>query len=84
MNAAFQTYSTSKENSLQFFDADGNVFWFSYKTLIAFKPINGSIVCMQNYWKTTTGTHIKEIQPDKSKRVTQETFDLLYREAFFK
>lgn len=69
-------------NSLRFFDADGNVFWFSYKTLVAFKAGAAHVVCRRNEWGPTTGKHLNAIEPDKTKRVDGETFARLYEETF--
>jgi hypothetical protein len=69
-------------NSLRFFDADGNVFWYSYKTLVAFKTLSGERVVRENTWGPTTGKHLNAIDPDKSKRVDEARFNELYQEAF--
>lgn len=69
-------------NSLRFWDSEGNCFWFSYKTLVAFKPRFGNVVCQQNLWGTTTGGHLNAIEPNKKARVDAETFERLYAEAF--
>lgn len=67
-------------HALEFTTPQGR-FWFSYKTLVAFDGPNG-IVCLKNYWSTTTGKHLNAIQPRKNERVDQETFDRLYTETF--
>ena len=63
-------------NSLRFQDSTGE-YWFSYKTLVAFR-INGEFHILKNYWSTTTGKHLNWIHPDKSIRETQEAFDANY------
>jgi hypothetical protein len=81
--ASFGSYSGP--NSLRFWDASGNQFWFSYKTLVAFRVPSGTAggrVCRQNDWGPTTGRHLNSIEPDKSKRVDAATFERLYAEAF--
>ena len=68
-------------NSMEFTDGNGNTFYFSYKTLVAFYS-KGELICIKNYWGCTTGKHLNWIQPDHSKRVDQETFDRIYQETF--
>jgi len=67
-------------HSMVFTDNKGRSFYFSYKTLVAFEDVNHGLVCLQNYWNTTTGKHLNWIEPDKKKRVDQETFDRLLGE----
>ena len=63
-------------NSLCFTDEVGR-YWFSYKTLVAFR-INGEFHILKNYWSTTTGKHLNWIDSDKSRREDQEAFDANY------
>ena len=68
-------------HALLFTDGKGNTFYFSYETLIAFRPANKSrVYCLKNYWHTTTGKHLNWIDPDKKKRVSRDDFDRLYTE----
>ena len=85
---SFNTYGNYSSNNygahaLVFTDAQGNRFWFSYKTLIAFDGPQGSVV-LRNYWSTTTGKHLNAIDGGgkhaKAERVTQDVF----KEAFAK
>lgn len=70
---------------LAFTDAEGNSFYFSYNTLVAFKPaISKEVFCLKNYWSVTTGKHLNAIQPDHKKRIDQEEFDNLYQSYFNK
>jgi hypothetical protein len=83
---SFENYMGSSSrnyglNSLKFY-ADSGTFWFSYRTLVAFKALGGPIVCRQNEWGPTTGKHLNAIEPDHSARVDGETFERLYREIF--
>ena len=73
----YYDYSNSNYglNALMFTDPNGRSFYFSYDTLVAFRSNKTGLVCLKNYWSTTTGKHLNSIQPDKSKRVDQETFD---------
>lgn len=78
----FQVYSNYSNrnygvNALVFTDNKGNEWYFSYKTLVAFRTIKTGLVCIENYWGPTTGKHLNAIQPDKSKRVNQNTFDII-------
>ena len=68
-------------HALEFTDPKGHSFYYSYDTLVAFTGKSG-IVCLKNYWSTTTGKHLNAIEPDHKKRVDQETFDKLYQESF--
>jgi hypothetical protein len=81
---SFESYgnyssSTYGVNTMLITDSQGNRFWFSYKTMVAFEPYDRDLVCIQNYWQQTTGKHLNWIQPDKSKRVDRATFDRLYQ-----
>lgn len=84
----FENYMESSSrnyglNSLRFFDAEGNVFWFSYTTLVAFKPVACNKAVRQNVWGPTTGKHLNAIDDGaKEIRVSEETFNRLYDEAF--
>jgi len=59
------------------FSVDGVDYYFSYKTLVAFRSIKTGLVCQMNYWSKTTGKHLNWIQPDHSKRVAEEEFKRL-------
>lgn len=62
-------------NSLVFTDYNGNQFYYSYKTLVAFYT-DGKLFVIKNYWNTTTGKHLNWIDDgDKKNRLTQEEFD---------
>jgi hypothetical protein len=88
MLPAFETYGDYSNSNygahcLRFFDAQGNVYWFSYKTLVAFKPFDGPRVVRQNDWSTTTGKHLNAIDDgDKKSRVDGATFERLFQERF--
>ena len=70
-------------NSLKFYTSEGT-FWFSYKTLVAFKKLGGPIVCRRNEWGPTTGKHLNAIESNKDFRVDAESFEQIYRETFGK
>lgn len=70
---------------LAFQDTEGNVFYYSYKTLVAFYVAKTcKKFCIKNYWSTTTGKHLNAIEPDKAMRCTQEEFNKIYELAFGK
>jgi len=76
MNSINRNYGL---NSLHFTGPQGDKFWFSYKTLIAFKSKKfGVMVIHENNWGPTTGKHLNHIDRDKSKRVDHITFKKLY------
>jgi len=53
----------------------GNLtIWFSYQTPVAFQVGGHPRVISVNYWGSTTGGHINDIDPDKSKRVKDDEF----------
>lgn len=59
------------------FTVKGSDFYFSYKTLIAFRSDKTGLVCQINYWGQTTGKHLNQIEPNKSKRVDEKEFNKL-------
>lgn len=73
---SYGNYSSSNYgvNALVFTDAKGVQFYFSYKTLVAFRIPGERVVCRQNDWGPTTGKHLNWIEPDKSRRVDDATF----------
>lgn len=84
MTVTFQSYgkySTSNYgvNCMVFTDTDGNSFYFSYQTLVAFFKQGHGLVIRENIWGSTTGKHLNWIDPDKSKRVTADRFKELYQ-----
>lgn len=60
-------------HSLAFEDTNGNIYYFSYETMIAFN-INGEFHIIKNYWGTTTGKHLNWINDNKKIREDEETF----------
>ena len=64
-------------NSLCFIDAANNEFYFSYKTLVAFR-YGSEFHIIKNQWGTTTGKHLNWINPDKTIREDEETFTKNY------
>lgn len=64
-------------HTLAFEDANGNTYWFSYETLVAFR-INGEFHISKNYWGTTTGKHLNWINDNKKIREDEETFNANY------
>jgi len=62
---------------------NGDSFWFSYNTLVAFEKGCESIVVRQNDWGTTTGKHLNAIDGgDKKVRLTAAAFEQAFQAAF--
>jgi len=76
-----ENLGTVNKNKVSFELTNGSwiELYFSYKTLVGIKQ-NGRIVCLENYWSTTTGKLLNEIEPDKTKRLAQEDFDKVFNE----
>lgn len=58
-----------------------SVYYFSYKTLIAFKVPGRILVIRENVWGNTTGKHLNAINSDKSRRVGLKRFAETYADA---
>lgn len=77
---SFESYANSfhsphNVNALMFTDAKGVRYYFSYKTLVAFQIPGDPVVCRENDWGPTTGGHLNQIEPDKSRRVAGDVFE---------
>lgn len=78
-------YSSSNYgiNTLAFEDGKGNTFYFSYKTLVAFKTKDKTLFVRENIWGTTTGKHLNWIDGgDKESRLSEKGFEKKYYEIF--
>ncbi len=53
--------------------------YYSYKTIIAFWTAETGLVISENIWSRTTGKHLTFIDPDKSKRIPHEKFEILLK-----
>lgn len=89
MKPKFWRYYDSYKNGnyglhcLAFQDADGNIFYYSYNTLVGFYvQRHGTRFIIENNWGTTTGKHLDALEPDKKKRVPAAEFERLYHAAF--
>ena len=73
---SYGNYSSSNYgvNALVFQDVNRVLYYFSYKTLVAFEHRSTGLVIRENIWGTTTGKHLNWIDDDKSKRVNTEIF----------
>ena len=74
-------YSNSNygANTMAFRDLKNNVYYFSYKTMVAFKPAGKDIKVIQNYWGSTTGKHLNWIDGgNKKERLGKFEFNLAY------
>ncbi len=63
------------------FDIGGYTFWYSYRTLVAFRAPGHPLVVHTNVWTKTTAKHLTMIdggRPDE--RVDSETFARLLKE----
>ena len=73
-------------HSLVFSDANGNDFYFSYKTLVAFRVTGGRTVVHKNLWRTTTGKHLNAIDGGdasaKRARLSPSEFEAAFVRAF--
>lgn len=86
MKPTFETYgnyssSNYGANALVFTDPKGNMFYYSYKTLIAFTH-GGTLTIRKNDWGGTTGKHLNWINRDKTKRIDGEAFEAEYEKIF--
>lgn len=65
------------------FNVGNDEFWFSYKTLIAFRKGYGPIVVHCNDWSTTTGKHLNAIDGgNKKTRLSAVDFEAAFIAAF--
>ena len=70
-------------HSLAFEDANGNCYWFSYNTLVAFQKCGDKRYVHTNDWGTTTGKHLNWIDGgDKKNRLSSEEFKRKFNEVF--
>ena len=71
-------------HTLGFTDNNGNDFYFSYETLVAFRH-NGKLYVHSNKWGNTTGKHLNLIDGgNKKERLNDEEFKQKYVECFNK
>lgn len=76
-----------RDNAHAIRDTQGNEFFFSYQTLVAFRPIKGAfagvVLVRKNEWSTTTGKHLNWIDGGDSvarfQRVPGDEFERLYK-----
>ena len=80
--SSYGNYSSSNYGAHTLrFDIGGFTFWYSYKTLVAFKSPNNPFVVHSNIWGPTTGKHLNMIDGGRKKdRVDSETFERLLNE----
>lgn len=66
-------------HTLCFTDTNGNDFYYSYQTLVAFRCREGLFV-RQNVWGSTTGKHLNWIDGgEKKERLTEEAFNEAFK-----
>lgn len=62
------------------FTVDGRDFYFSYRTLVAFRGRDGQLRVRQNEWGPTTGKHLNAIDGGAKKgRLDVDAFQSAYR-----
>lgn len=77
-NYGYYSSSNYGAHTLCFTDNEGQQFYFSYSTLVAFRCDKGLFV-RQNDWGPTTGKHLNWIDGgNKKQRVNEETFNELF------
>lgn len=70
----YGNYSSDNYGSCRVIDVGCLSFYYSYKTIVAFKSREG-LVISTNEWSKTTGKHLNWINEDKSKRIPREEFE---------
>lgn len=72
-------------HTMAFRDTSGDIFYFSYDTLVGFET-QGQRHVIKNYWGPTTGKHLNWIDGGspraKEKREDEETFNANYKACF--
>jgi hypothetical protein len=77
----FPTFSTGANHAT--FSDDRATYWFSYRTLIAFRRVGGDLRVRENVWGPTTGKHLNAVDGgNKRDRLTSDQFEQAYREDF--
>jgi hypothetical protein len=71
LNISHSQYAGPSSLLIQIEDVD---IWFSYQTVVAVQTPAGLLVS-ENCWSTTTGKHLKAIDPDRSKRLPRAEFE---------
>ena len=61
----------TKQITVEIGDLD---LYFSYNTIVAFRSPHSGFVISENIWSMTTGRHLNEIDPDKTKRINNTKF----------
>ncbi len=65
-------YPTTSQNEYNV-EIDGITYYYSYKTVIAYRTPCGLTIC-ENMRNNTTGRHLIKIDRDHSKRIPYEEF----------
>lgn len=80
---SFSNYctNTTQINAL-LLDLGSICIWYSYRTPVAFKTLEGERVVRKNDWGPTTGKHLNSIDGgDKKSRVSGDVFKDLLRKG---
>ena len=56
-------------------------FWYSYKTIVAYRDIHDGFIVCENAWGVTTGKHLNWISRDHSRRLDSGSFDVMLEYA---
>ena len=74
---SIESYSSGAPNSNCMRVQVGKLYlYFSYTTIVAFSMDSKTVGC-ENNWGSTTGKHLNWIEPDKKKRIGEDTFETL-------
>jgi len=73
MNFPIIDHPTNRPNFYKI-RTDQCLYWYSYKTCIAFQS-KGTLTIRENDWNVTTGKHLNFINPDKSLRIDGDSFE---------
>lgn len=75
--------SSNTATSVEFKAAGHNIkVYFSYKTVIAIE-MGSNLYISDNIWSNTTGKHLNDIDPDKSKRLPRAEFEKILDRIYF-
>lgn len=70
-------------HTLCFTDPQGNDFYYSYKTLVAYRKNGQGLVVRQNEWGSTTGKHLNWIDGGKKdQRLSADDFQARFKRDF--
>lgn len=84
MNVNLKNLGTVNKNKVTLSTEKGYIIlYFSYETIVGYNVRNESYSVMRvrkNDWGTTTGKLLNDLEPDKTKRLDGEKFNILLQE----